>query len=89
MEANHLADLPGVINPGLTRHEVPGRATRREGEVDAGPDGQLVALDHLLDTIEVNHGVVGVAGNNGPVLVAGHTQELDVALCLVVRHGCG
>ena len=36
---------------------------------------ELVALKHFLHTVQVDDGVVGVAGDDGTVLDAGHAEE--------------
>lgn len=36
---------------------------------------ELVALNHFLHAVQVNDGIVGVAGDDGTVLDAGHAEE--------------
>ena len=36
--------------------------------MDTRSHGELVALEHLLDTVQVDDSVVAVAGDDGPVL---------------------
>jgi len=56
-------------------HQMPRRPSRSKGEMHSGTDAELVALEHFLDAVQVNDRVIGMAGDDGPVLQTCHAQE--------------
>jgi hypothetical protein len=50
------------------------------------PDRELVALEDLPYSVQVNDRVVGVPRDDGPVLEPCNTEELDIPLGLVLGH---
>ena len=65
------------------RHQMPRRSPRGKRKMHPRAHTELVALEHFLHTVQVDDSVVGVAGDDGAVLEAGHAEE-SVCFCWFV-----